>query len=174
MKLFKRLVCFFAGHVARWSPDDADDFCRRCGASVYPDAAWAKRKALVEKGSPKPQAAEAMAPVRGTLTTDRSDPGLRSLRPNGQQEKYLVLSEEERARGFVRPVRTSYKHLACCSVTTMGLALSETYARNPKFYSGTFCVFCGGHFDLVIVDGGLKRAFVWIERDGSEGPGVGE
>jgi hypothetical protein len=60
----------------------------------------------------------------------------------------LVLSEEERAKGFVRPVRRSYKHLACGGVTTMGQALAETYSRNPKFYSGTMCVHCGTHFDL--------------------------
>lgn len=30
----------------------------------------------------------------------------------------------------------------------MGRALAETYARDPYFYSGTFCVHCGAHFDL--------------------------
>lgn len=45
------------------------------------------------------------------LTTDRNDPGIKTILPNGQQEKYLVLSEEERAKGFVRPVRRSYKHV---------------------------------------------------------------
>jgi hypothetical protein len=29
-----------------------------------------------------------------------------------------------------------------------GVALSETYARDPRFYSGTFCVGCGAHFPL--------------------------
>ncbi len=28
----KRLWCFLFGHVLRWSPDDADDHCRRCGS----------------------------------------------------------------------------------------------------------------------------------------------
>lgn len=83
-----------------------------------------------------------------SLTTDRDDPGLRRIEPSGMQEKYLVLSEEERAKGFLRPVRQRYKHLACGGLTTMGLALSETYARDPKFYSGTFCSHCGTHFDL--------------------------
>lgn len=35
-------------------------------------------------------------------TTDRGD---------GQQKTYLALSDEERAKGFVRPVRTTYKHV---------------------------------------------------------------
>lgn len=93
------------------------------------------------------------------LTTDRSDPGLRTIMANGQQEKYLVLSDEERAKGFVRPVRNSYKHVKCGNVTTMGNALSETYARNPKFYSGTFCSYCGTHFNLSDADG--ESAFLW-------------
>lgn len=33
------------------------------------------------------------------------------LKPNGQQEAYVVLSEVERAKGFVRPVRFSYVHV---------------------------------------------------------------
>ncbi len=97
------------------------------------------------------------------LTTDPEDPGLRQTRSDGQQEVYLVLSDEERAKGFVRPVRTRYKHLACGVVTTMGQALAETYARDPKFYSGTFCVHCGKHFRLIDPDG--KPAFLW-EPDG--------
>ena len=46
-----------------------------------------------------------------TLTTNKNDPDLNKTRPSGQQEKYLILSEEERAKGFVRPVRHSYKHM---------------------------------------------------------------
>ena len=82
------------------------------------------------------------------LTTDPNDPGLREIRKDGQQETYLVLSDEERARGFVRPVRQTYKHLLCGTTTRMGLFIAETYARNPKFYGGTFCCHCGKHFNL--------------------------
>lgn len=103
------------------------------------------------------------------LTTDPNDPGLRKIEASGQQATYLVLSEEERAKGFVRPVRTKYVHLRCGVVTSMGLALSETYAREPHFYGGTFCVGCRAHFPLRdhrpeanSVDG---WAFVW-DRDG--------
>ena len=35
----------------------------------------------------------------------------RELKPNGQQKGYVVLSDEERAKGFVRPVRKSYVHV---------------------------------------------------------------
>ena len=45
-----------------------------------------------------------------TLKTDRDDLDT-TLKPNGQQKEYLVLSEEERAKGFVRPVRRSYQHV---------------------------------------------------------------
>ncbi len=103
------------------------------------------------------------------LTSDRSDPGLKKILPSGQQEVYLVLSDEERAKGFVRPVRKLYTHLACGSVTTMGDALAETYARDPKFYGGTFCCSCGKHFPLKHFDkekDDVVDAFVW-EPDGS-------
>jgi hypothetical protein len=70
------------------------------------------------------------------------------LRPDGQQKGYVVLSPAERAKGFVKPLRNSYIHETCGVQTKMGSALSETYARDPYFYSGTFCVGCGAHFPL--------------------------
>jgi hypothetical protein len=83
-----------------------------------------------------------------SLTTDPNDPRLghgADDKPRPQNDVYLVLSEEERAKGFVRPVRQSYKHSNCGTVTTMGLALAETYARDPKFYGATYCVHCSRH-----------------------------
>jgi hypothetical protein len=82
------------------------------------------------------------------LTSDRDNPGLKKILPNGQQETYLVLSDEERKKGFVMPVYRSYVHLKCGERTSMGLTLCETYARNPEFYGGTFCCACGKHFPL--------------------------
>lgn len=82
------------------------------------------------------------------ITDDRNDPQLHVERPDGQNEKYLVLSQEERDKGFVRPVRRSYIHDRCGALTCMGLELCETYARDPKFYSGTFCVGCRAHFPV--------------------------
>lgn len=138
-----------------------------------------------------------------SVTNDPNDPGLKKVGADGMQEKYLVLSEEERAKGFVRPLRRSYKHVGirpkhptrdltpeeherydqygyvkfepypedsatvgrfwtakdlaggCGTVTTMGLALCETYARQPSFYGATFCCGCGTHLPVA--------EFVWSE-----------
>ena len=74
----------------------------------------------------------------------------------GMHEDYWVLSAEERAKGFVRPVRSKYRHERCGVVTVMGEKLSETYARDPSFYSATYCVGCKGHFPV-----GASGEFVW-------------
>lgn len=81
--------------------------------------------------------------------------------PRGQADVYLVLSDSERARGFVRPVRRTYTHLTCGSITTMGTALAETYARQPSFYGATYCVCCQMHRPV-----GEQGEFVW--DDGSK------
>jgi hypothetical protein len=112
-----------------------------------------------------------------SLTTDPNDPLLRQHESagtnKGQQKAYLVLSEEERAKGFVRPVRYRYVHLACGGVTTMGAALSETYARDPKFYGGTFCCNCGTHFRLQDARPGVKTQDDWAFLWEPEGDPVG-
>ena len=74
----------------------------------------------------------------------------------GLQRDYVVLSKEEREKGFVRPVRRSYIHQKCGAVTKMGTAIAETYARDPNFYGSTFCASCRGHFP--VGDGG---EFIW-------------
>lgn len=82
------------------------------------------------------------------LTTDPNDPRLghgADDSPVPQQDVYLVLSEEERKKGFVRPFRNKYIHNNCGVETVMGQALSETYARDPKFYGATYCVGCQMH-----------------------------
>ena len=146
------------------------------------------------------------------VTDDRNDPALKNIGPDGMQEKYLVLSYEERARGFVRPLRKTYVHVGppkpenlrdlteeereryaqygyikfqeytpgthgsvlgkfwtqetldriggCGAATTMGLAIAETYARDPHFYGGTFCARCGSHFPV-----GEQGEFVWEGTD---------
>lgn len=48
------------------------------------------------------------------ITADPNDPRLghgSDNEPVPQNEAYLVLSEEERAKGFVRPIRRTYKHV---------------------------------------------------------------
>jgi hypothetical protein len=77
----------------------------------------------------------------------------------GMHEAYCVLSAEERAKGFVRPVRRTYRHMKCGTDTTMGQAIAETYARDPKYYVSTFCCFCGGHFAV-----GQHGDFYWVEN----------
>lgn len=96
------------------------------------------------------------------------DGGHRTLKPNGQQQAYVVLSAEERAKGFVRPYRDAYRHTACGKITTMSREIAETYARDPAFYSGTFCTTCRAHFPV-----GEDGEFTWYEMGGREGPKVG-
>ena len=98
-----------------------------------------------------------------------------NLTPRGN----LILCDEERAKGFVRPVRNAYIHVganpemqgcvllkkptdACGSRTQMGKSLAETYARDPSFYGATFCCSCNAHFPV--------EQFMWegtTERLGS-------
>lgn len=84
-----------------------------------------------------------------SLVDDPHDPrvqrGGADETPVPQHEVYLVLSQEERAKGFIRPYRDTYLHESCGAVTKMGTALSETYARQPSFYGFTYCVGCGMH-----------------------------
>lgn len=154
------------------------------------------------------------------LVTDPNDPRLThgvDVAPTTQAAAYLVLSEEERAKGFVRPLRRAYRHVGAsgprfplrditsedqrthfgdgyvprhrggepvkfeaypdsespavgrywtqaqldkvgegCGVETrMGLALCETYARDPNFYGATYCVGCSMHLPV--------GEFVWVE-----------
>jgi len=128
------------------------------------------------------------------------------LRPDGQQEGYVVLAPEERYKGFIRPVRRVYRHVGirpkyptrpltpeervvyaaehyvefeeypvselprtgrfwtieqlnsgCGTTTRMSNYLAETYARDPKFYTGTFCARCAKHFPV--------EQFVWDGTD---------
>jgi len=126
----------------------------------------------------------------------------------GMHGAYWVLTEEDRARGLVRPVRRSYVHAGvrparptreltaeererhagsgyvayeeypedhalagrfwtraqlesgCGATTTMGLAIAETYAREPGYYGATMCVVCRGHFPV-----GKLGEFVWEGTD---------
>lgn len=109
----------------------------------------------VQHGEDDPEG-ERLMPV----TDDPSDPRLREVDPDGMQRAYLVLPDGQR-RQLVRPVRRSYRHEKCGTVTTMGQALAETYAVDPSFYGATYCVACRGHFPV-----GAAGEFVW--EDGSK------
>ena len=112
-----------------------------------------RREATTESYPPSPvDRSQQTLTDGGPVTEDH-----RSIDPaSGQQKGYVVLSDAERAKGFVRPVRNSYVHLKCGVVTRMGGSLAETYARDPSFYSGTFCVGCRAHFPV-----GADGEFVW-------------
>lgn len=140
----------------------------------------------------------------GAVTPEHTD-----LKPNGQQKGYVVLTPEERAKGFVRPVRDRYVHVGirpkhrtrplteqelrdygqygyacfevypaseepvsgrfwtqamlnsgCFTLTRMSRDIAETYARDPKFYGGTFCIGCGKHLPV--------EEFVWVSPEGDQ------
>lgn len=75
----------------------------------------------------------------------------------GMQRDYVVLSEEERAKGFVRPLRREYVHMKCGGVTWMATPIAETLARDPSFYEGGYCAVCKEHFP--------NSEFVWKGTD---------
>jgi hypothetical protein len=102
-----------------------------------------------------------------STTTDKNDVRLTIIDDKGLQDAYLVLSESEREKGFVRPVRNAYVHWymldgsdvpnvitttkgmgGCGALTTMSGDIAETYARNPKFYGATYCVGCKAHYPV--------------------------
>lgn len=105
------------------------------------------------------------------ITDDPNDPRLRRGVDHervSQNDAYLVLSEAERAKGFVRKVRRAYVHAkdrgGCGTVTTMGTSLAETYARDPSFYGATYCVGCMMHRPV-----GADGEFVWDGTDQAVG-----
>lgn len=96
-------------------------------------------------------------------TSDRHDPKLRhgiDRVPRPQNEKYLVLSERERAQGFIRPLRHAYIHQdpECMGITRMSTAIAETYARQPGFYGATYCCHCHMHRPV-----GQDGEFTWVD-----------
>lgn len=96
------------------------------------------------------------------VTTDPSDPRLGrgvDAEPVDQHDVYLVLSDRERAKGFVRPYRDTYHHVKCGRTTTMSRPIAETYARNPSFYGATYCCHCRMHLPV--------GEFLWIEASGA-------
>ncbi len=108
---------------------------------------------IIKKDAPPVDRSKQQLVSGAPVPKDRSHT---ELKDNGQQKDYIVLTPEERAKGFVRPVRRSYIHTVCGSDTRMSQEIAETYARDPKFYAGTFCCACGKHFPL--------DQFVWKDN----------
>ncbi len=93
-----------------------------------------------------------------SITTDPSDTRIKrgpyDTTAVPQNEVYLALSQEEFAKGYLKPYRRSYKHKQCGSVTSMPEACAQTYARDPWFYGGTYCCACQMHRPL--------SEFTWV------------
>lgn len=97
------------------------------------------------------------------ITSDPNDPALThgvDSKPVPQASKYLVLSDWERSRGFIRPIRRTYRHLKCGTTTTMSEEIARTYAKDPMFYGATYCVHCRMHKPV-----GADGEFVWNGTD---------
>jgi hypothetical protein len=148
------------------------------------------------------------------------DDSHKELLPDGKQKSYVVLTPEERHKGFLRHVRLDYRHTGyhvcgadlsdyreselygvgarsichdvpghagehgktvyvatakemirlkqtsyykgCGKITKMSIEIAETFARDPWFYSGTFCCTCKAHFPL--------NQFVWLPEGDSMDP----
>jgi hypothetical protein len=95
--------------------------------------------------------------ARGNLVKDtRTGAPTEKKLSDGQLEDHWVLCAEDRAKGFVEPVRDSYIHEKCGVLTRMGRTIAETYAAQPEYYGSTFCCGCGGYFPV-----GPQGEFVW-------------
>lgn len=93
-----------------------------------------------------------------SLTTDPTHPGVNVPKAPGEQNQaYLVLSEEERAKGFVRPVRLSYRHVG---IVGPQHPLRDLSADERERY---------GHFGYVkfeaYPDGGSVTGRYWTQAD---------
>jgi hypothetical protein len=78
-------------------------------------------------------------------------------REDGQHFDHFVMCDDEMAKkGFIRPVRLTYKHLICGGITRMPQACAETYACNPGYYGSTFCCHCRDYFPV-----GPNGEFLW-------------
>lgn len=62
----------------------------------------------------------------------------------GMYERHPVLLEGN----FQRPVRHLYIHARCTGATRCGALIANTFARNPKFYTHTYCRVCRGYYEV--------------------------
>lgn len=63
---------------------------------------------------------------------------------DGQYENHPTIDEGD----FVQEVRKKYVHEECGSSTTMSSDIARSVARDPDYYSKTFCKSCGDYFDV--------------------------
>ncbi len=153
------------GHII-FSPRQARDFAH----ILLKQTAVAEDERRMLQLAAERKSPEDVPPVdrsaRQLLDGSPVDDAHREINPaTGMQNNYVVLTEDERQKGFIRPVRRTYVHVGiepkmngivlvkvgergCGTRTTMGIAIAETYARDPGFYSGTFCCTCAVHRPL--------------------------
>lgn len=71
-----------------------------------------------------------------SLTTDKNNPDLHKVdSSSGQNKAYLILSDEERKKGFIRPVRRSYRHTGKGIDGTKMIPIDEYFRQYPDEYS---------------------------------------
>lgn len=68
-----------------------------------------------------------------TATSDRDHPGINKKKENGQNEAYLVLSDAEKAKGFVRPLRNTYQHVGLYPGHPLRDLTAEEKDRYPQY-----------------------------------------
>lgn len=156
-ELLERIAEFGDQSGVRGPQPPVLDLCRAITAEC-PQCATAEVAAVPDPAGP--------ASAGGGVTTDPSDPRLTHGAdaadggPVDQAPVYLVLSPEQRAQGFVRPLRLSYWHTRCGAVTRMSPVIAETYARQPNFYVSTYCTTCRQHRPV-----GADGEFHWVDPD---------
>ncbi len=67
--------------------------------------------------------------------------------PDGQQESYVTLPDEQRYQGTLDEVPRVYMHRRCGSATEMPDKFIRSYLENPYLYNAdrTFCCECQRH-----------------------------
>lgn len=133
---------------------EVDDFNKEFRFAVVPTD-----EVLKYEARPEPVVdPEGYTPKTGAAGGSPLDPDYLTVNEkNGMQKQYVVLTPEERAKGFTRPLRFEMTHTACGRSTRLHIDIAETYARKADFYDGTYCYYCMGHYPL--------KQFKWTDTD---------
>ena len=63
---------------------------------------------------------------------------------DGQYENHPTIDDGE----FVQAVQREYVHEECGETTVMGSEIAESVARDPHYYTETFCAGCSDYFPV--------------------------
>lgn len=74
------------------------------------------------------------------MTGDDFDYGDR--KDDGQFENHPTIDEGE----FEQSVRHTYRHTECGGTTSMKSGIAKSIARDPEYYTATFCTSCGDYY----------------------------